>query len=533
MALFRLFIFFYALISQISFAQPSFKKESDEWILTRQSSSRHWIKILAGIVELELINTFGPQEKYALERSKSRIKNTLPKEILALQRNHPYQAFDLKDPEMGQSWGLVNTGQSIQAVGPGLAGVDVGAVKTWEFETGSKKEIVAVLDTGIDLKHEDLKNNLWINKLEMLINSLDDDHNGYINDLNGWNFVDENNNIQDDNNHGSAVVGVIAADSKNGKGSRGLIENGSLMIVKILDRNGTGTTERAVRGIQYAVKNGASVINASWGGTLFDQVLFDTIRWANDQGVLVICAAGNEAKDNDSDESPSYPASFQLPNIVSVAAHDSKGNLAPFSSYGKQTVHLSAPGVGIFSSVQGGYQLMNGTSFAAPFVSAVSALLKSQVPTLNPSELRSRVINTVIPMHYYLKEKLNSGGRLHSYNALKNIISPKVQSPTQWKRILKNLDTAHPYHNDTKQVFEISQPGASHVRVHFANFDLEKQYDYVSLKDKEGLVAMTYSGKQDSFWSADVLGDTLKIEFISDFSNPQWGFAIDAFEFSP
>ncbi|NBY18663.1 hypothetical protein EBQ74_00060 [bacterium] len=362
-------------------------------------------KYLAGVGELEIVETFGPREKYALVRAKRKLTQKLPREIIALQRNYIYKSVELQDPDFIQSWGLSNSGQSIPELGQGISGVDVGALKTWQIESGSKKVSVAVLDTGIDMHHEDLKNNLWTNYLEVKENSLDDDHNGFVNDIHGWNFVNDTSIIQDDNNHGSAVSGVIGADAKNGKGTRGLAENISLMTVKILDANGSGTTERAVRGIEYAVKNGAAVINASWGGTLYDQVLFDTIKWANEQGVLVVCAAGNEGKNNDIDEQPIYPASFKIPNILSVAAHDFKGELAPFSNFGKQTVHVSAPGVGVFSSVRGGYQFMNGTSFAAPFVAAMSALLKWREPELKPEQISKRISSTTIPMHYYVQQK--------------------------------------------------------------------------------------------------------------------------------
>jgi len=304
------------------------------------------------------------------------------------------------------------------------------------------------------------------------------------------------------------------------------------MVVKMLDENGAGTTERAVKGIQYAVSNGASVINASWGGTVFDQVLFDTIQWANTQGVVVVCAAGNEAKDNDTDDKPSYPASFNLPNVMSVSAIDNKGQLATFSNYGKETVHLAAPGVGIYTTVRGGYQYLDGTSFAAPFVTSVAALLKGQEPSLSPKEIKDRLIKTVVALDYYMKERMVSGGRVHSYNALKNIISPKPQTPSGWLKVVKTIETSHPYLSDTKQVFEVTQPGATHVRVHFTRFELEKKYDFILIKDKEGRLVISYSGKMGDFWSADVLGDSLRIEFISDFSSQDWGFSIDSLEYT-
>ncbi len=512
-----------------AYAEP----ESQEWILTRRISKMSWQKILATTPEFNFIRAFGPLQKFALVRSKSPLSSLLGKDILALQRNLKYEAYDAVDPEFSQSWGLSNSGQTISGIDSGIIGVDVGAVSAWKIPIANQDLVVAILDTGIDLLHEDLKTNIWKNRLEIESNQSDDDANGFINDVYGWNFVDDNGNVQDDNNHGTAVAGVLGADTKNGKGSRGLLTKGSLMVVKILDQNGMSTTERAVMGIEYAVKNGASVINASWGGTTFDQVLFDTISWANERGVLVVCAAGNEAKDNDTDERPSYPASFQLPNVVSVAAHDNQDRLVSFTNYGKETVHVAAPGIGIYSTVRGGYLWLQGTSFAAPFVAGVAAMLRGQEPLLSPLEVKNRLIQTVVPLHYYVKERLVSGGRVNAFNALKNIVPPKIQAPTKWKKELRSVESLHPYLNDTKQVYEIKQPGAGHVRVHFTNFDLEKQYDQLVLKDNQARPAMTYSGKLGAFWSADVLGDTLRLEFTTDFSNPNWGFAIDAYEFAP
>jgi thermitase len=525
-------VFFCIFIISAALGHNGSDSTTQEWILTRQKSAISWIKILGPLPELELIRTFGPRDKYALVKLKAKLRNPLPAEVGAFQRNYTYRAFDNGDPGLAFSWGLINLGQSIPNGNSGVTGVDIGASKAWGLEKGNKNIVVAILDTGIDLSHEDLKNNLWRNPLEIEGNLLDNDHNGYANDIHGWNFVSENSNVQDDNNHGTAVAGVIAADTNNGKGSRGVVENTSLMVVKILDENGMSTTERAVKGIQYAVNNGALVINASWGGGQYDQALFDTIQWANERGVVVVCAAGNESKDNDLDDHPAYPATFKLPNILSVAAHDNRGNLASFSSYGKETVHVAAPGVGIYTSIRGGYQFVEGTSFAAPFVSGVIALLKSKEPKLTPEQLKTRIVQTAIPMDYYMKEKLVSGGRLHAFNALQNIFSPAISYPTDWKRVFKSLETAHPYPNDSKLVYEISQSGATHIRVHFSKFQTEKQFDTVSLRDKEGKIAMAYSGKLDDFLSADVLGDSMKIEFVSDFSNTDWGFAVDYYEYS-
>src|SRR3989338_7572708 len=226
----------------------------------------------------------------------------------------------------------------------------IGSPKAWtEFTTGNRSVLVAVIDTGVDYTHEDLAANMWKNPKEIEDNAIDDDNNGFIDDIYGWNFVGNNNNPFDDNRHGTHVSGTIGALAGNGLGTIGVSPKVSIMACKFLSKDGWGTLDAAMKAITYAVANGAKVLNNSWGGGSFSQALLDTIKAAERSGVLFVAAAGNSGKD--SDKEPMYPASYDAANIISVAATDALDQKASFSNYGKTMVDLGAPGVAVFSTL--------------------------------------------------------------------------------------------------------------------------------------------------------------------------------------
>jgi subtilisin family serine protease len=303
-----------------------------------------------------------------------------------------------------------------------------------------------------------------------------------------------------------------------------------MMPVKVLDQQGVGSSATAIAGVQYAVRNGARILNASWGGPVFDKALYDTVKWAGDEGALFVAAAGNDGKDNDTDLHPTYPASFALSNVIAVAAYDARDTLAAFSSYGKRTTHLGAPGVAIYSTARGGYHWGEGTSYAAPFVTGVAALLKSFLPALSLSALKERLLATTEVMGYYDKERTETAGRLSAINALRDVRPPRPLAPTRWtEKPATAVETTHPYPNDAKLVFQVQAPGAKHIRVHFSRFETESGFDQLVLRDSAGTVVKSYSGTLGEFWSADALGDSLRLEFSSDYSNNAFGFIVDRY----
>ncbi|HMO02744.1 MAG TPA: S8 family peptidase [Oligoflexia bacterium] len=299
----------------------------------------------------------------------------------------------------------------------------IQAPAAWDFVTGSSDLVVAVIDTGVDYNHPDLKDNIWINETELTgITGVDNDDNGYIGDIHGYNFSYNNGDPIDDNGHGTHVAGTIGAKGENGIGVVGINWNVKIMPLKFLDSFGSGALSDAVRALEYVAemkRRGVNIVatNNSWGGGGFNQSLYDAIGGLNNLGVTFVAAAGNASSNND--QSPSYPASYNLPNVVSVAAVNVNDQLAGFSNYGGNSVHIAAPGVSILSTLPGGgYGTLSGTSMAAPHVTGALALLSSLVPSLSPAESIARLQQTADQIPNLAGKVLADSGRLNLFNLL-------------------------------------------------------------------------------------------------------------------
>ncbi|NLF25349.1 MAG: S8 family serine peptidase [Deltaproteobacteria bacterium] len=339
--------------------------------------------------------------------------------IRSAEANFRVFAFDTTDDffyKLGLLWNLHNTGNFM-----GKADVDVDAPQAWEIETGSSDLVVGVIDTGILLKHPDLMENIWRNPGESA-NGLDDDGNGFVDDVNGWNFVSDTANSNDDQFHGTHCAGIIGAVKGNGRGIAGVAPGVKLLPLKILDSKGEGDGANLVRAIDYAIKLKARgvnlrVLNASLGGGEHSPAIESALKRANKAGILFVAAAGNNSSDND--RTPVYPASYDLPNIISVASVDSYGKLSSFSNYGRRSVHIAAPGSSIWSSIIFNLYLpFSGTSMAAPHVTGVAALVLSKYPHLSPSKVRDRILNTVKPLEG-LNGKVASPGMVSAWQAVR------------------------------------------------------------------------------------------------------------------
>ncbi|HEV3121971.1 MAG TPA: S8 family serine peptidase, partial [Isosphaeraceae bacterium] len=254
--------------------------------------------------------------------------------------------------------------------------------------------------SGIDLTHPDLAGRLWTNPAD---------------GTHGWNFINNTPNVQDDNGHGTHVSGILGAAGNNGIGSAGVNWQAQIMPLKFIGSDGNGSTDAAVTAIYWAVQHGARVINASWDGSAYSQSLYDAISYANTHGAVVVAAAGNETANND--VVATYPASIRLPNMISVAAVDSSGNLAYFSNYGANTVDLAAPGVNIWSTVPGSYGVLSGTSMAAPFVTGVVSLVIGQNPSLSAAQVVHQVLSNTRPLPS-LQGMTVTGGMVDAFRAL-------------------------------------------------------------------------------------------------------------------
>lgn len=285
------------------------------------------------------------------------------------------------DPRFNNQWGLENTGQS-----GGLADADIDAAAAWDMSTGSGRIIVAVIDTGVNVNHQDLANNIWRNLGEQPGNGIDDDKNGYVDDVNGYDFYNNDSNPSDDNGHGTHVAGIIGAIGNNGVGIAGVSWAPQVMVLKVCSAGGSCPFSAIAAAIHYALDRGVAVINMSLGGPNYSQLLYDALNRANGYGksppvvTPVVVSAGNSSRDLSI--YPTYPASISLPNIITVAASDGTDRLASFSNYGSGVVDIAAPGVNIDSAYLGNtaYANLTGTSMAAPFVTGAAALLLSRQP---------------------------------------------------------------------------------------------------------------------------------------------------------
>jgi thermitase len=297
-------------------------------------------------------------------------------------------AVMMNDPAIHQAWGLKKS----------------DAVRAWEVSQGSRHIVVAVIDTGADVRHEDLSHNFWKNPGETgkdqfgrdkATNGIDDDGNGFVDDVNGWNFVSKNADLTDNHGHGTHIAGIIGAEAGNGKGIAGIAPQVSLMVLKYYDPkvSGTDNLKNTVAAIRYAVKMHANIINYSGGGTEYSQEEHDAIEEARKQGILFVAAAGNER--SNSDKHKYFPADYGLSNIISVTAIDPSTEVLSSSNYGTETVDIAAPGQNILSTLpNNSYGYMTGTSQATAFVTGAAVLVMAHKEQFQAEDVKKYVLAT-------------------------------------------------------------------------------------------------------------------------------------------
>jgi subtilisin family serine protease/subtilisin-like proprotein convertase family protein len=329
------------------------------------------------------------------------------------------QATFPNDPSFNQLWGLHNTGQN-----GGTPDADIDAPEAWDIQKGNPNLVIGVIDTGVDYNHQDLVGNIWTNPGEIANDGIDNDGNGYIDDIRGWDFAYNDNNPSDVQGHGTHVSGTIAGKGNNGVGVTGVAWNAKIMPLKFLNDQGSGSTSNAILAINYATAKGVKLTNNSWGGGGYSQALYDAINAAGQAGALFIAAAGNNSAN--ADINPMYPAAYNLANIVSVASTTRTDDLSWFSNYGLTRVDLGAPGSDIYSTTPNNtYATYSGTSMASPHVAGAAALLWSQNPTWTAQQVKNTLMNTGDSIAA-LAGKTVSGKRLNVFNALATANLPSV-----------------------------------------------------------------------------------------------------------
>jgi subtilisin family serine protease len=326
------------------------------------------------------------------------------------------------DPLYFIQWPLNNTGQIYPESGkyntpPGTPGCDIDAPEAWDIYTGNADIIVAVVDSGVDYRHRDLDDNMWINSGEVAGNDVEDDDNGYVDDIYGYDFINSDSDPCDDHGHGTHCAGTIAAEGDNGLDVAGVCWDVRIMALKFLGYDGYGSTSDAVTAFYYAVANGADVTSNSWGGGSHSETMREAIDYAHSQGVIMVASAGNDNSDY-----PKYPAYYE--HMISVAATNSNDEKAPFSNYG-DWVDIAAPGVDILSlRAEGTYlgtnyddyiTIASGTSMSCPHIAGACALLLSANPLLTCDEVYDILIETVDPISPGI---CASDGRLNLHSAI-------------------------------------------------------------------------------------------------------------------
>ena len=363
------------------------------------------------------------------------------------------------DPRYPEMWGLNNTGQPSTIGGnPGTAGNDIRAEQAWNITTGNRSVVVGVIDTGIDINHEDLHDNIWTNPGEIAGNGIDDDGNGFVDDIHGWDFAHNDATVfdytlptypppdsytGDIDDHGTHVAGTIGATGNNATGVVGVNWQVSLMSLKFLAEDGAGSTSDLLNAFSYAKAmrqlwessggtKGANIriLNNSYGGDNFSQAELDAIRALSDAGILFVVSAGNEGTFNDL--FPVYPSNYISPNLISVAASSGGGQRASFSNWGEATVNVTAPGEFILSTTpKNTYKFAEGTSMAAPHVSGSAALVCALSPSISMQKLRSVMMYSghAAPWQFNNVLPISTGRAVDAFRALQTISTSDVTPP--------------------------------------------------------------------------------------------------------
>jgi subtilisin family serine protease len=315
------------------------------------------------------------------------------------------------DPYFGSTWGMSA----------------INAPAAWDINTGSASVTVAIIDTGIEFTHPDLASNIATNTEEVPANGLDDDQNGFTDDVYGYDFVNDDANPTDDNYHGTHCAGTIGAVGNNGVGVAGVAWNVKLMPIKVLSSGGFGSVATVAAGINYAVSRGVKIVSMSLGFPSYSQTMEDAIEHAKQHGVLIVASAGNSRRN--ADLYPHYPAASVQDNVISVAASTETDSLASFSNFGARSVDLAAPGVNILSTtLSQGYGYASGTSMATPHVAGMAAILKSVNPSLSYADLKAAIMQGV-DVSAAFTGKTVSGGRANLFRSLAFVYPTPTPTP--------------------------------------------------------------------------------------------------------
>ena len=333
--------------------------------------------------------------------------------VQSFHMGNPIELSDKTKDHSKVQWAIENLGNNEpirldrRSPVPGVVGADTKVKEVWSQSTGSEAILIAVPDTGVDYNHSDLKTNMFTNFHELNGKpGVDDDGNGLVDDIRGWDFVNNDNDPQDDMGHGTHVSGIIGA-LHNNQGIDGVMDRVRILPIKFLDKKGRGDLEGTLKAMEYAVKMKAKIINASWGSSKASDIMKKILIKAEAQGSFIVAAAGN-LRGRNNDTSPTYPANYEFENIISVSAHNAQDYHSAFSTWGPKTVDLAAPGTNIVSTfLKGKYKVWSGTSMAAPYVTGALGLMASLNEDLQNA--RQQLMSTVVKNSTYQGKNISEG----------------------------------------------------------------------------------------------------------------------------
>ncbi len=384
--------------------KPAAARNADA-LVAAVGSVRHTYSLVDGLVAVDLNGRTTVEQALRDLRNNPDVLYAEP-DYLWFRQNTP------NDTNFSSLWGMNNTGQS-----GGTPGSDINALAAWDLFTGDPNLVIGVIDGGTDLSHPDLAPNAWTNPGEIPGNGIDDDNNGYVDDVNGWDFFDEDNDPRG-GDHGSHVSGTIAAKGNNNLGVTGVVWDAKIMPLRFIGPS-SGSTADAIRAIEYANNFDVRVTNNSWGGGGFSQSLFNAINAARANNSLFVAASGNDGAGD-----ASYPARYSLDNVIAVAATDRNDNMAGFSNVNATNVDIAAPGVAVVSTVPASsYASFQGTSMASPHVAGVAALLIGARPDLSYSDVRDAILSTARPVPGF-QSLVAAGGVVDAEAALLDVNGP-------------------------------------------------------------------------------------------------------------
>lgn len=445
----------------VRFRRESKSKALGTHLLTKKTGSQIPLSIQAISPALEIVEGLRLAKVNPADTSDALEALRARPDVIYAEPNFIRRAFAVpNDPRYPELWGLNNTGQASTSGGnPGTPGNDIRAVQAWNVTTGSRSVVVGIIDSGIDINHEDLRDNIWTNPAEIASNGVDDDGNGFVDDVNGWDFAHNDATVfdyteptfppsptyaGDEDSHGTHVAGTIGATGNNGKGVVGVNWQVSLMSLKALSETAIeGTSAHILNAYSYAKAmrqlwqsssgtKGANirVLNNSYGGLGFSQAELDAIRALSAAGILFVVSAGNESLSND--QYPIYPTNYAAPNLISVAASGGGGTKAFFSNFGEGTVNMTAPGEHILSTTpKNTYEFFDGTSMSAPHVTGTAALVCAQFPNITVQKLRSVVMYSgyLAPWQYIGVFPISTGRAVDARKALDTVNGSDVTAP--------------------------------------------------------------------------------------------------------